>query len=365
MARRRLAAAVAALVLVATACSDDPDDAGGPTSRATGTGPGETLLTAGTDPSPDPTPESSGRSSSAGSSAGTAALSPTDVADDSEPSGPPTSAESTLASIASTSAPAAPTTTSTTTTTLNPDVPPRVQAAAWTIYDVRQGEMLASNQAAARRPVGSLMKLLTAEVAYAAGQPTKIVVAPNDGLVLADDESVINIRGGQELSRDLLIRAMLKASANDAARLLAIDIAGSEAALAETMNATAAALGMNDTHAVNVTGLDADGQFSSAYDMTLLGARLMSTSINFQIAVRDPTAELNGQAYPNPNDLLGLYPGADGIKTGTTSGAGWCILASAIRDGRRVVVAVLGAPSEEARNAAAMTLLDWGFAQPG
>jgi D-alanyl-D-alanine carboxypeptidase (penicillin-binding protein 5/6) len=239
-----------------------------------------------------------------------------------------------------------------------------VEAAAWTIYEPRQGEMLASNNATARRPVASLMKLLTAQVAFDAGQPTKLVTAPNDGLVLSDDESVIDIRGGQELSRDLLVRAMLKASANDAARLLALDIAGSEAAFAELMNATAANLQLNDTHAVNATGLDADGQFSTAYDMTMLGARLMGSSINFQVAVRDPTAELNGQAYPNPNDLLGLYPGADGIKTGRTSGAGWCIVASAIRDGRRLVVTVLGAPTREARNNAAMALLDWGFAQP-
>jgi D-alanyl-D-alanine carboxypeptidase (penicillin-binding protein 5/6) len=97
--------------------------------------------------------------------------------------------------------------------------------------------------------------------------------------------------------------------------------------------------------------------------MTALGAHLMG-SINFQTTVKDATAELNGQAYPNTNDLLGVYPGADGIKTGHTSGAGWCLLASAIRNGRRIVVAVLGAPTEEARDASATALLDWGFAQP-
>jgi D-alanyl-D-alanine carboxypeptidase (penicillin-binding protein 5/6) len=156
---------------------------------------------------------------------------------------------------------------------------------------------------------------------------------------------------------------MLKASANDAARLLAFDIAGSEAAYAELMNAEAAELGLANTHAVNVTGLDADGQYSSANDMTSLGARLMG-DITFQVTVRDDAAELNGQAYPNTNDLLGVYPGADGIKTGHTTDAGWCLLASAIRDGRRIVVAVLGAPTEDARDAAATALLDWGFAQP-
>ena len=228
---------------------------------------------------------------------------------------------------------------------------------------MRSGRVLAQSDADAQRPVGSLMKLLTAQVAYDAGQPIKVVTAPNEGLVVDADESVINIQGGQQLSRELLIRAMLKASANDAARLLAFDIAGSEAAFAELMNAKAAELGLANTHAVNATGLDADGQYSSANDMTALGARLMG-DITFQITVRDDAAELNGQAYPNTNDLLGFYPGADGIKTGHTTDAGWCLLASAIRDGRRIVVAVLGAPTEDARDAAATALLDWGFAQP-
>ncbi len=73
---------------------------------------------------------------------------------------------------------------------------------------------------------------------------------------------------------------------------------------------------------------------------------------------------MNGETFPNTNDLLGAYRGADGIKTGHTSDAGWCILASATRDGRRIVVVVLGAPTERGRDDAAETLLDWGFSQP-
>lgn len=361
MARRRLALVFAALVLTSAACNDGADD-DRPAAGSTDTS-AETLA------EPTPAPSADEEAVETGST-GTVVGAPGRV-DDGGGTSAPVSASGTVTSIdpSTTGAPTATSapvvsTTSTTTTTIDPDVPPRVQAAAWTVYDMRSGEMLASNNATQRRPVASLMKLLTAQVAFDAGQPTKLVTAPSDGLVLSDDESVIDIRPGQELSRDLLVRAMLKASANDAARLLALDIAGSEAAFAELMNATAASLQLGDTHAVNATGLDAEGQYSTAYDMTMLAARLMGSSINFQVAVRDPTAELNGQAYPNPNDLLGTYPGADGIKTGHTSGAGWCIVASAIRDGRRLVVTVLGAPTREARNAAASTLLDWGFAQP-
>ena len=97
--------------------------------------------------------------------------------------------------------------------------------------------------------------------------------------------------------------------------------------------------------------------------MTRLAALLMSNA-SFQLTARRTDAVLNGISYPATNDLLTLYPGADGIKTGRTTGAGWCIVASATRGNRRIIATVLGAPTEEARNAAATALLDWGFTQP-
>jgi serine-type D-Ala-D-Ala carboxypeptidase (penicillin-binding protein 5/6) len=244
--------------------------------------------------------------------------------------------------------------------TASPTGAPTVDARAYAIYDEDAGRQLASSNADDRLPVGSLMKLLNAYVAYRAGEPEKAVVAP-DGLVGAADESVIDVRAGQAITRGVLIRAMLKVSANDAARLLALDIAGSEERYAEMMNDAAADLALVDTHAANATGLDADGQFSSANDLTTLGTRLLRDA-TFRQTVSEPTANLNGQTFPNTNDLLGAYTGADGIKTGHTSDAGWCILASATREGRRIVVVVLGAPTEEGRDDAAQTLLDWGFA---
>jgi D-alanyl-D-alanine carboxypeptidase (penicillin-binding protein 5/6) len=238
---------------------------------------------------------------------------------------------------------------------------PTVDARAYDVYDDETGRRLASSNADDRLPVGSLMKLLNAYVAYRAGEPEKSVVAP-DGLGGSADESVIGIAAGQAITRDVLIRAMLKVSANDAARLLALDIAGSEERYAEMMNDAAADLALADTHAVNASGLDADGQFSSANDLITLGTHLLRDA-TFRQTVSEPTAKLNGHTYANTNDLLGVYRGADGIKTGHTSGAGWCILASATRDGRRIVVVVLGAPTKEARDHAAATLLDWGFSR--
>ncbi|MGI9053275.1 MAG: D-alanyl-D-alanine carboxypeptidase family protein [Ilumatobacteraceae bacterium] len=238
---------------------------------------------------------------------------------------------------------------------------PVVEAAAYAVFDQRTGTFLAVDNADAQLPVGSLMKLLVADVAYVTGDPVKLVTAPA-GLLIDPLESNIGIQAGQQLQRDTLTRAMLVVSANDAARALAIDIAGSEIAFAELMNTRAAALGLANTRAVNATGLDADGQFSSASDMVRLGAFLMGNQ-TFQASARQRDATLNGQTLPATNDLLRQYPAADGIKTGHTTQAGWCILASADRAGRRIIVAVLGAPTEEARTSAATALLDWGFTQ--
>jgi D-alanyl-D-alanine carboxypeptidase (penicillin-binding protein 5/6) len=236
---------------------------------------------------------------------------------------------------------------------------PTVDASAYAVFDAETSTMLVTTNADARLPVGSLMKLLNAVVAYDAGQQDRQVVAPG-GLAGGDGESVIGIGAGQVVSRSSLIRAMLKVSANDAARLLAMDIAGSEDAYATMMNDAASSLGLADTHAVNATGLDAAGQFSSARDLITLATDL-SANAEFRRTVMEPTARFDGRTIPNTNDLLGTYPGADGIKTGHTSDAGYCLLASATRDGRRIIVAVLGAPTDDGRDRAAATLLDWAF----
>ena len=238
---------------------------------------------------------------------------------------------------------------------------PTVDAKAYAVFDMRAGEVLAAKRANAQLPVGSLMKLLTADVAYAAGQPTKVVTVPHHVLI-EPEESNIELVPGEEYPRDVLIRAMLIVSANDAARALAHDIAGGEDAYAELMNSAAQELGLDNTRAVNVTGLDAEGQHSSALDMIRLGTHLMSNP-SFQLTVDRVDAVLHDLRYPTTNDLLNLYPGADGIKSGHTTEAGFCLLGSASRGGRRIVVAVLGAPTEEARNDAVISLLNWGFGQ--
>jgi D-alanyl-D-alanine carboxypeptidase (penicillin-binding protein 5/6) len=238
---------------------------------------------------------------------------------------------------------------------------PAVDAKAFAVFDPRTGELLAGRDIDRQLPVGSVIKLLTAYVAYAAGKPHKIVTAPEQ-LLISYEESAIGVYPGEQLPRDLLIRALLIVSANDAARALAVDIAGSEDAFAGEMTAAATALGLTNTRAANATGLDADGQYSSASDVVRLGALLMKDA-TFRETVARPDASLHDLTLPATNDWKPLYPGANGIKTGHTTDAGFCIVASAARDGRELIVAVLGAPTEAARNAGATALLDWAFSR--
>jgi serine-type D-Ala-D-Ala carboxypeptidase (penicillin-binding protein 5/6) len=240
---------------------------------------------------------------------------------------------------------------------LTGDVPP-ISAAAYVVVDGDTGEALASFNADQPRPVASLGKLMTARLVLDAGPLEDTATVPP--LKIAGDESQAGLEPGDHMSRGELLQAMLVASANDAARTLAVDVAGNEHSFVRMMNAEAAAAGLDATRYTNPVGLDDPAQHSSAADVAHLARDLMQDPA-FRRIVAAETIRINGSELPATNDLLGTYPGADGIKTGHTDEAGWCIAASATRDGRSIVAVVLGAPTEQARDAAARTLLDYGF----
>ena len=235
---------------------------------------------------------------------------------------------------------------------------PQVPVAAYVVVDGLTGEELASLAADTPKPVGSLVKLMTAHVVLEDGPLSDPTVVP--ALALTDGESQAGLQRGDRLTRRELLQAMLVASANDAADTLARDVAGSERAFVRRMNADAASLDLTGTAYANAEGLDAPGQHSTARDVAVLARDLMGDPA-FRDIVRMTATRIDGHRLPATNDLLGGYPGADGIKTGHTDEAGWCLAASATRDGRRVIVVVLGAPSEQARDASAAALLDWAF----
>ncbi len=228
------------------------------------------------------------------------------------------------------------------------------------MYDVGSQKWLADHDADVAKPVGSLMKLLTAYVVMQAGDPTHIATVPPMDLDPA--ESIIGLYEGQQLPRDVLLRAELIVSANDAARTLALDIGGSENGFVAMMNEAAQTLGMSQTVAVNSVGLDAEGAHSSARDMVNIATVLMQDP-TFRATVARTDAKMNGHRFNATNKLLTSYEGATGVKTGHTTDAGYCLVGSAIRGDRSVIVAVLGAPTDQARIDGASALLDWAFTQ--
>jgi serine-type D-Ala-D-Ala carboxypeptidase (penicillin-binding protein 5/6) len=235
--------------------------------------------------------------------------------------------------------------------------PPAVDASAYVVVDA-DGEVLAEQAANEPRSIGSITKLMTARVVMEAGDLSDTAGVPE--LDPNSDESRIGLEPGTLYQRDVLLRAMLIVSASDAAHALATDIAGSEEAFVDMMNAEAAELGLDGSHFATPVGLDQPEHYSTARDVATLATLLMQDE-SFRAIVSRRDATLHGRTLPATNDLLASYPGADGVKTGHTDEAGWCIAASATRDGRRVLVVVLGSSTRESRNAAATALLDWAF----
>jgi serine-type D-Ala-D-Ala carboxypeptidase (penicillin-binding protein 5/6) len=238
---------------------------------------------------------------------------------------------------------------------------PTINAKAYAIYDTTSRQWLAESNADTPLPVGSIMKLLTAYLALQTGDLAKVVTVPELHLDIA--ESSIGLYKGEQLPRDVLMRAMLIVSANDAAQTLALDIGGTTENFVKEMNDAAQQLGLTNTVATNPSGLDQGGAHSSARDVITLASTLMQND-TFREAVAKTSAKLHGKTYVSTDKLLTTYPGANGVKTGHTTGAGYCVVSSATRNGRTVMVVVLGAPSEDQRFEGASTLLDWAFAQP-
>lgn len=237
--------------------------------------------------------------------------------------------------------------------------PPAVPVAAWALIDEADGAVLGERNGNERRPMASITKLMTARVVTDGAGDGTVVVPP---AAVAIGGSSGGLVAGERVGTERLLALALIASGNDAAFTLAMGEAGSEAAFVRRMNALAQRLGLMDTRYVNAHGLDGEGHFSTALDSARLGMEIRRDPLLRRLvgerAVTTPAGVL-----PNTNLLLGTYPGADGVKTGMTSGAGWCLVASAAQDGRRLTVAVLGASSEEDRLQAAQSLLDWGFAE--
>ena len=239
-----------------------------------------------------------------------------------------------------------------------------VAAQSYLLLDVTTGQVLASDNADERRDPASLTKLMTAYLAFAALREKAIAPAQLVTVSTAAwraEGSRMFVEPRKAVTVDELLRGMIVQSGNDASIALAELVAGSEAAFAEKMNAEAARLGLLNTRFANATGLSHPQHYSTATDLARLAAALIRDfPENYQLySLRE--FRYNNITQPNRNRLLWIDPFVDGVKTGHTDAAGWCLIASAKRGERRLLAVVLGTASDGVRTAEAQKLLNYGF----
>jgi serine-type D-Ala-D-Ala carboxypeptidase (penicillin-binding protein 5/6) len=242
--------------------------------------------------------------------------------------------------------------------------PPHIQAAAAILVQPQTGEVVYARQPDRERLIASTTKMMTALVTIEHLPLGRVLrAAPYHP---APAESIVGLIPGERMTVRDLLRALLLPSANDAAVTLADGVAGSTTAFVRMMNARARSLGLRHTHYANPIGLDAPGNYSTARDLVRLAAQLLRQPFLAE-TVNRPAATLRTGAHPrtivNRNGLVRTVPWVDGVKTGHTNAAGDLLVAAASRDGVRMLSAVLGEPSESARDADSLALLRYGLAR--
>ena len=243
---------------------------------------------------------------------------------------------------------------------------PQVDAKAAVLMEQETGQVLCQQNAHDKLESASVTKIMTMLL---------VMEAMDSGQLSADDPVTVSTRAasmggsqvylkeGEQMTAGDLLKAVAVVSGNDAAVALAEHSAGSEEAFVSRMNQKAAELGMTDTTFLNCTGLPAAGHLTSAYDIALMSRALLSypeiqnyTTI-WMDSIRDGQFQLS-----NTNRLVRFYPGCTGLKTGSTDAAGYCLSASATRDGLSLIAVVLGSDTSAKRFDAAEALLNFGFA---
>jgi serine-type D-Ala-D-Ala carboxypeptidase (penicillin-binding protein 5/6) len=242
--------------------------------------------------------------------------------------------------------------------------PPSIAAKAYLLVDLVSGQTLAADNADAPREPASLTKLMTAYLAFRALKDKEI--APSQMVNVSEkawraEGSRMFIEPKKAVTVDELLHGVIVQSGNDASIALAEAVAGSEEAFVERMNREAARLGMQNTHFVNATGLPAPQETSTANDLARLAAALIRDFPEYYPLYSIKEYRYNNITQPNRNRLLWTDPYVDGMKTGNTDAAGFCLIASAKRGQRRLLSVVLGAASESARAIEAQKLLNYGF----
>lgn len=241
---------------------------------------------------------------------------------------------------------------------------PQLAAESYVLMDAASGKILVENNADVRLPPASLTKLMTAYIATKEIQKGQI--AEQDMVTVSEKAwrtggSRMFIDVGKQVSVDDLLHGIIIQSGNDASVALAEHIAGSEEAFSSMMNATAGRLQLDNTHFMNSTGLPAEEHYSSANDMAKLARAIIYEDPEHYAIYAQKEFLWNNIKQPNRNLLLWRDKTVDGLKTGHTDEAGYCLVASAVRDNMRLISVVFGASSEASRAAETQKLLTYGF----
>ena len=239
------------------------------------------------------------------------------------------------------------------------------------LMDIATGTVLYEQNAHEKLAPASVTKVMTMLLVMEAIDSGKIgwedTVTVSESAA-AKGGSQIYLKVGETMSVADMLKSVAVSSANDCACALAEHIAGSESAFVAKMNARAQELGMKDTHFVNCTGLDDDAEaqnhLTSAYDIALMSRELMQNHPDIQkfTTIWMDTVRNGTFGLANTNKMVRFYPGATGLKTGFTSAAGYCLSATAERNGLGLIAVVMGAKTSQERFAGCKTMLDYGFA---
>lgn len=247
--------------------------------------------------------------------------------------------------------------------------PPGIEARSWVLMDYASGEILAAENPDARVEPASITKVLTTYIVF--DEIRKGRLHYEDEVLVSEkawrqgidsSQSRMFIHVGDRVRLIDLLRGVIVASGNDASVALAEHVAGSEEVFADLMNQYAARLGMKNSHFVDASGMPHPQHYSTARDLAMLGRALIRDfPEGYEIYAEKAFQYGPVKAQPNRNLLLNKDPSVDGIKTGHTSAAGYCLLASAQRDDRRLISVVMGAGSWAYREQASLELLNYGF----
>ena len=242
--------------------------------------------------------------------------------------------------------------------------PPVIEARNWVLVDFASGQPLAENNADQHVEPASLTKLMSAYVVFSALRDGRLKM--NEAVLISEhawraEGSRTFIQVGTHVPVEVLVKGMIVQSGNDATIALAERIGGSEAAFVQLMNAYAQRLGMSGTHFEDASGLPSPTHYSTARDLAALSRAIIRDFPEYYgiYSLREYT--WNNIRQENRNGLLQRDPSVDGIKTGHTEIAGYCLISSALRSGMRLVSVVLGAPGVTARETGSAALLNYGF----